>query len=274
MNAHAPFDDLVAGYALGALDTADREAFEAHLPTCETCRATLADLDRVSTGIGVSVAPIEPPASLRARTLTRATRSSRPVVPAQPLRSSVATSRWWQVAAAASLLAAIGSGVLAWSFHRQLDILRQVVSDQAGRIESMRGQLARAERAAATLTTSVGVLGSADLIRVDLAATDPASPAVGRAFVSASRGVLLQVDRLSPLRADRTYQLWLVPAGTDAAPLSAGIFEVDPSGAATVTTAIPSDVSVIAAVAVSEEPQGGSRLPTSSPLLAGVSANN
>ena len=40
---HAGFQENIAAYALGSLDPGEAAALEAHLETCETCRAELAD---------------------------------------------------------------------------------------------------------------------------------------------------------------------------------------------------------------------------------------
>ena len=46
--------ELTAGYALDALDPAEREAFEAHLEGCEPCRQELASFWEVTGGLAVA----------------------------------------------------------------------------------------------------------------------------------------------------------------------------------------------------------------------------
>jgi len=43
--SHEPFDALVPVYAVGALDGADLAQFEAHLPTCAACQASVRDAE-------------------------------------------------------------------------------------------------------------------------------------------------------------------------------------------------------------------------------------
>ena len=56
-----------AAYLLGALDDDERRAFEAHLDTCEACRAEVADLAPGVELLATGVERVEPPAGLRAR---------------------------------------------------------------------------------------------------------------------------------------------------------------------------------------------------------------
>jgi hypothetical protein len=169
---------------------------------------------------------------------------------------------------------ALGSGAYAASLHRQLATTRQLLSDQAAREASLRSELARTRESSARLTNTLNVLRSSNMIRVDLRGSGPASAAVGRAFVSADRGVIFNADRLPALGPQRTYQLWVIPAAGGSAPVSAGVFTVDATGATALSIPIPAGIATIAAVAVSEEPAGGSPGPTSTPLLVGTPVNN
>ena len=276
MTTHAHFDELAAGYALGVLDPSDLEVFKTHLATCETCQATLADLDRVSTGIGLSVEPVAPPPALRARVLAQATRSDQERRVVEPARAPVGprTAGWWRMAAAAGLVLAVGTGMYAWGLRQQLASARVVIADLTEREARVRGQLAAAREAAVTLASTLDVLRSPDVVRVDLRAADTTSPAAARAFVSAGRGVIFSADRLPSIGPNRTYQLWVIPAGPGAAPVSVGLFDIDATGTSAVSLALSSAVTSVAAVAVSEEPAGGSLAPTSAPLLVGTPVNN
>ena len=60
---------LAALYALGALDESDRRPFEAHLARCDRCRADVDSFTAAVSALAFSVAPVQPPPSLRARIL-------------------------------------------------------------------------------------------------------------------------------------------------------------------------------------------------------------
>ena len=62
---HAGFQENIAAYALGSLDPGEAAALEAHLETCETCRAELADYRRLSSGLLAALPPRPPSAAVR-----------------------------------------------------------------------------------------------------------------------------------------------------------------------------------------------------------------
>lgn len=62
---HATFQDDLAAYALGALDAEEVSALEAHLRTCETCRAELTDYQHLRSGLLAALPPRPPRAAVR-----------------------------------------------------------------------------------------------------------------------------------------------------------------------------------------------------------------
>jgi anti-sigma-K factor RskA len=107
--------DLTAAYALDALDSEEREAFEVHLAECERCREEVAEFSSVAASLAHAVEPASPPPALRERILDAA-RAERPnVIPLRP--------RWAYPAAAVAAVAAcaaIGLGIWGVSLHNRL----------------------------------------------------------------------------------------------------------------------------------------------------------
>ncbi len=101
------------------------------------------------------------------------------------------------------------------------------------------------------------------------AAKTPPQP-TGRAVYLASRGSLIfQGNNLAQLSADKTYELWVIPAN-GAAPIPAGLFRPDASGnASVVLPPLPTGVPA-KAFGVTIEKAGGSTTPTAPILLAGA----
>jgi anti-sigma-K factor RskA len=64
-----------------------------------------------------------------------------------------------------------------------------------------------------------------------------------------------------------TLQLWMVPK--KGAPMSVGIFRPDAAGHVMLVAATGEPITEIAALAISEEPAGGSAQPTSPPVWVG-----
>ena len=95
----------------------------------------------------------------------------------------------------------------------------------------------------------------------DVSFGDPA--ARGRVFVSPGQGIVLIAAHLPKLDANRTFELWVIPAKGN--PIPAGTFR---SGAdATAFYVRPGPVDNAAAVAVTVEPEGGSPQPTTTPFI-------
>lgn len=109
--------ELTAGYALDALDPAERATYEEHLATCERCREDLQGFWQVSGALAHAAGGPMPPASLRGRILEQA-RSERPNV--LPLRRR-SLAPVLSSAAAVAAVAAIALGIWATSVSRELD---------------------------------------------------------------------------------------------------------------------------------------------------------
>src|SRR5512133_3832911 len=62
---HSPFREQLSAYALGALDAEDVPALEAHLQTCDSCLAELAEYHAISAGLLAALPPRPPSPALR-----------------------------------------------------------------------------------------------------------------------------------------------------------------------------------------------------------------
>jgi len=281
MNGHERFDEDVAAYALGALPDDDRRVFEAHLATCDACQHTLAELRRVSAAIGVSTEPAAPPVELRARTLARAAAQPQdrsrlagtigPSAASADLSGRAATRPSW-FALAAALACIVGLGAYSWLLRSDLTSARELIAAMSARVETLSEQLTAARRDSATLTNTINVLRAPGMLRVDLKGQSAAPAAVGRAFISADKGLIFSAEEMPRLSANRTYQLWVITP-ENPSPISAGVFAADAGGTSMLTVPLPQGVTVVAAVAVSDEPSGGSPQPTTAPFLVGAVRN-
>jgi len=264
---HEMFAEMVAAYALGALDSSERASFEAHLASCVTCQRELAELRRVTAGLGLAADPIAPPESLKAKTIARAT--SQPQTQARAAMKPRMSLEW--LLTAASLAAAIGAGIYAWSVRSQIGQMQQTVTELSSRANDLRNELDRARREAARLSNVIDIVQAPTTIQVSLTGTPNAKDAVGRAHFNAARGMVVSTEKLPALQPGRAYQLWLVVPGKD--PLSGGVFSVTPDGTGNVLSTLPTNLTVpagtVVTLAVTDEPAGGSTGPTTPILLAG-----
>jgi hypothetical protein len=264
-DAHIP-EETLALYALEALDQAESAAVRAHLAGCEACRTKLAVAAGDLALVAMSVDQHPLPEGARERFLNRIGAAQKsggaaipavdpPVIPiSRPARRAAAWPAW--LAAAAMLLVSVGLGVEVRTLSRQLDATAQQLDAQT--IESR-----HAHEVLDLLTAP-----AAQHVVLTAGKTQPAPSA--RAVYLASRGaLLLEASNLKPLPANKTYELWVIPA-SGAAPIPAGLFQPDATGSASVVMPqIPAGVAA-KAFGVTIENAGGAATPTLPIILAGA----
>jgi anti-sigma-K factor RskA len=261
---HISQEDL-ALYALQTLPPGESAAVREHLFRCDVCQTELAALngDLAMLALGVDQSPL--PVGARDRFVQRIANDSRfhpaPAKSAEPIvivRSRKAHMGGWAgwLAAAAILIVAIGLGF-------QVSSLRKRLHDMDSKIANLQAGKSQAEQVAELLTAPVAQ-------RVLL--TSPKTPATpsGRVVYLKSRGALiLQANNLAPIPADKSYELWLIPAN-GSAPIPAGLFRPDAAGNGSVLLPpIPTGVSA-KAFGVTMEDAAGSQTPTAPILLMGT----
>jgi anti-sigma factor RsiW len=227
----AAIHKLTAGYALDALDPAEREAFERHLAGCEQCQEELASFWEVTSALAAAADGPAPSTALRERILAEARAEKQNVVPLESRRrlSPVLVS----VTAIAAAVA-IGLGIYSISLSRQLDDTRSALTSQEG---------------------AASVLADPNATTVALESGS------GRVVVDADGSAVLVVDDLAAAPAGKTYQAWVVEGQT---PVSAGTFDTTDRQA---IVPLPEPVPAGAVIGVTMENAGGASSPTL-PMLA------
>ncbi len=223
---------LTGAYALDALDDVERKAFERHLRTCATCVIELMEFRESAASLADRVAQT-PPAELRARVMAevRRTRQVSPGVRASLPRPSL---RQVLASAAAAVILAGGAGLggVAWQAHRTSNEAQV----EAGRIAGVMTDPSRIE-------VVHGIAGG------------------GRAAVVAADGqAVFAADQLPAARSGKDYQLWVIHDGKAR---SVGLLKVQDGK----TKAVVSGVGLKDMVAVTVEPDGGSKQPTTDPIV-------
>jgi anti-sigma-K factor RskA len=239
-------------YALGALDSAERNSFEAHVAAgCSLCEEYLRQTREALILMPGSLTPVIPPAFVKNNLLRQlaleqpASRSAR----SRPLRL------WWGVGAGA--LAAAGL-VLTLSWH--LVGTRRELEKTQGRIATLQAELSQREELVRFLADPQ--------VRVVQLSGLPVSPgAVARLLWNPDKGTgLFLATGLAQLPRGRVYELWAI-AGND--PFPAGVFTVDPSGRAILKLPPLTEGKKFGKFAVTDEPAGGVPKPTGAMHLLG-----
>lgn len=223
---------LAAPYALDSLDERDRDAFEAHLQDCESCRAEAAGF----TATAVRLAEAEwcaPPAAARARLLSVvATKpQERPIMAELDRHRRVRRALPRLALAAVFALGTVAAGGFA--------VERDHARDSRVAADSISSVLAAPDASTQARAFSKG--GNVRLV------------------ASSTRDVAVIVaNDLPPLGKDRIYQVWMI---RDDTALSQGTF-------ATEGTMIMRDLKAADHVAVTVEPRGGSKQPTAAAVIS------
>jgi anti-sigma-K factor RskA len=273
--AHDELRHDAAAYALGALDAAERAAFEAHLASCAECSADVRQLRLAGGALAYAVPQVSPPPSLRARIMAEVTTNAREsgsldaghsaAAPVPVVRERRGLPAWLQIAA----MLVIGAGVFLYAQRMQTR-----VSNLEAQLAQATAQVASADRATTEARTvalraqsAMGVFAAIDVARIDLAGQPVAQMARARALWSRQRGMVFTVSNLPALPPGRVYQVWVVTAQ---APVSAGLLTPDAQGGGSVYFETPVDILPPVAVAVTLEPAGGVLAPTGERYLIGT----
>ncbi|MGA9586259.1 MAG: anti-sigma factor [Terracidiphilus sp.] len=261
---HIPQGDMVL-YAMQAMQSHELAAVRLHLDGCADCRRALAEVNGDLALVAISVEQKPLPEGARQRFVERlAADASRPdkgfaesvvsIATKKPARRAALWIGW--VAAAASLL---------------------FVFSLEHKVRDLNGQLAQQQQAAAQQAAAnaraqqvLDVLTAPTAKRVLLTAAKAKPEPTGRAvYLAENGGLVFQASDLEQLAADKTYELWVIPANGQA-PIPAGLFRPDASGSATVVLPqIPKGIPA-KAFGVTIEKAEGSPTPTAPILLVGA----
>jgi anti-sigma-K factor RskA len=232
---HDRWGDASGAYVLGAMGPEEADAFARHLEVCPACREEVAELVGVVRALPAAAPPVTPPAAVGERVMAEVRRE-------------------------AALLgeAARPAG--------------QPPPRRTGRLAAIAGRWRMPSLALATLVAGVvaglavaGAFGGATRT-VPVTAAGAATGAPGR-LVLGDDGATLHLAGLKPPAGGRVYEVWLKPERGDPRP-TRSLFLPRSDGSATV--AVPAGARDVQAVLVTAEPRGGSRAPTSAPVLSAV----
>jgi anti-sigma-K factor RskA len=254
--------ELAAGYALGGLDGADRERFEALLRSGDPeATAALSDFEDALVDVAEGLAA-SPRAEVKQAVLARLDAQPRPA-PVIPLSERRRPSRWtavWAGAAAAGIAAVLVGLIVSAMYERRLGELGQEAAVLKSEVQRLKVEIDQQQGVVALMRDPE--------TQVVALAGQPAAPQARARMLWHRRvgGVLIAAD-LPPLPQGKTYQLWAI-AGK-AAPVSAGTFDVEQGGRTSLRVPPVSGVEAVDVFAVTVEPSGGLPAPSGPMVLAG-----
>ena len=261
---HAAIEPLLTDYVLGELEPARRREIEAHVALCATCAREVRELTEAFHSLGVAEAPAAPPPELKARVLARLRSGASAGIAVAERRPPRWMPNAWLIVVAAGLIVSLGS-LLALSILRTARLTESLRRADAVFDEVSR-RLAQNDSQA---DLAVSILTAADMRRIDLSARDASRDALGRAYFSPSKGLLIVADKLPEPPAGRVYQVWLI-GNRSPGPVSAGLLQNPASGRGMLIVPAPPGVAgETITVAITDEPPGGLPAPSGSMHLVG-----
>jgi hypothetical protein len=258
---HDQFRELIEGFALGAMDDQECAPLRAHLATgCPECTKALAEARWVASQLAYLAPPAEPSEMLRAR-LLRTVRSEAGAKPATtPTRSAIPLWLWAGVAAL--LLLTLYS---TWDARRlQKEI--QAVNERAAAEIKLRQQLQQQLDAA---KHEAHILMDPTSKKFPMWPHDTQMPRL-EATWHPEMGIFVTGEKIPMPGSHRVLQLWLIPKAPGGKPMPSRTFWPDADGKVVIMVDNPPEVMAeTKALAITEEPAGGSLQPTSTPMWVG-----
>lgn len=261
MNSCGQFRDLFEAYALGALDAAEKSAFEAHLSTgCQDCNKAVEEARWVVSQLAY-LAPAATPSDMLKGRLMQTVRAEAQASPkTAPAKSHVPLWMWGAVAA--SLLFAVFSLLQVHRAQKELRSEERQVASYISGIQELQAKLELAKRENVILTDAASV-------KIKLAEAGPLQPRV-QAIWHAKLGIVLTAENVPAPAGNRVLQLWLIPKTPGGKPLPSEVVRPDAEGKFVLLVANPPEaMEGTKALAITEEPEGGSLAPTSTPRWVG-----
>jgi anti-sigma-K factor RskA len=253
-------------YALGALDGEEKTTFESHLRTCTHCQQQLAEAQTLCALIGMSTEPVTPPPSVKAGLLQRVKAEPRRAAAAVPAKPAARKRHWGlRFSLGFAAIAVILALTTAWLWKLNEHHLQQLDALQT-QLDATQEQ---AEQNAAAMHAVTAVVGAPDTINVTLQQQAGGPPGQAHVLYNARLGMVVYSGEVAPAPADKSYQLWLVPAS--GVPVSAGLVSSNQETKAAVVH-LPEGL-VAKAFAVTVEPKGGSPQPTGAKVLVGLASS-
>jgi anti-sigma-K factor RskA len=294
--------ELSGAYALNALEARERAAFETHLKSSEEARIEAAELSDTAVALGLATAPVQPSAALKASLMARLS-STPQLAPLAGPASTPAGTPASDAAPATPRLAAVPpvppSAPVTPVVAADPSAAGTGTGSSSGTSAAERARKRWFQRPASLLLAAAaavalfvggtfvglglaGPSGTSDSFAAQQAASLAqlnAAPDVQRASATTSDGhaatlvwsdtsslSALVVDGLPALSGDQDYQLWYIGAG---GAVSAGLLDTSVSAnGGTAWRVLEGSLTAGDTIGMTVEPKGGSKQPTTAPIVA------
>jgi anti-sigma-K factor RskA len=255
------FRELIEAYALGALDPQDRASLEAHLASgCTECEKALAESRWLVSQLAYLAPDANPSDLLRGRLFQTVRAEARAAKAAKPAST---IPFWMWGAVAALLLFTVYTSWRSVQLKSEIAQTNQQAQAEIAKREELQKQFEVAQREATILTDPHSV-------KISLGTDNNAMPKM-EAVWHAKLGIVVSGLNVPAPTGNRTLQLWLIPKSKDGKPIPSLALRPDADGKFVLLVANPPDaMDATKALAITEEPAGGSQAPTTKPIWVGA----
>ena len=256
-----PFKELIEAYALGALDADERAAFEAHLATdCADCAKAVEEARWLVSQLAYLAPEAEPSDMLKGRLMQTVRAEAQASKQAAPVRRGVPVLLW--VGLAAMLLFSVYTAWNAQQLSNQLRAANEKTAAVVAERQQLEKQVALEQREATILTDPAS-------LKIALSPQETQAPPLEARWHS-QLGILVSGLNIPAPSGNRVLQLWLIPKTAGGKPIPSLTLRPDADGKFVLLVANPPELlAETKALAVTEEPAGGSLQPTTSPRWVG-----
>jgi hypothetical protein len=273
---------MYEAYALGALDPPEHAALEAHLAAgCAECAKAVAEARWLVSQLAY-LAPEASSSDMLKGRLMQTVRSEAKAKSLSPVATGATTTPsgipYWLSAGIAALL--LLTLYFAWAAHRLKEELRasnernqqneQMIASAQKEGAASQQELTAMQEQMAKMRRENAILTDPASVKITLAAQKIQAPQMV-AMWHAKYGIVLTGQKVPMPSGDRVLQLWLIPKAPGSKPMPSMTVRPDSNGNFVILVSNPPVASSdTKALAITEEPAGGSAAPTTTPKWVGA----
>jgi anti-sigma-K factor RskA len=255
------FRELIEAYALGALDPRERASLEAHLAEgCADCSKALDEARWLVSQLAYLAPDAQPSDMLRGRLLQKVRAEARS---AHPAKSSPSVPFWMWGAIAALLIFTIYTS---WETVQ----LKKSIANSTAQADAEIAKRAKLEEQFAIAQREAIILTDPHSVKVPMPAGGKDMPEL-KAMWHAKMGIVVAGQNVPMPSGNHTLQLWLIPKTPGAKPVPSMMMRPNADGKFVLLVVNPPGaMEATKALAITEEPAGGSPQPTTKPIWLGA----